>query len=68
MDDNSWNSWSKHVLKELERLSESYQDMQKELQKVSLEISLLKFKNTFWGAIGGAIPVALYFLFEYSTK
>jgi|TARA_R110000787_G_scaffold183444_1_gene295384 chromosome segregation ATPase len=36
---NGWNEWSKHVLKELERLTQSSEAMQKELQEFKVDIT-----------------------------
>lgn len=59
MPPDGWNEWSKHVLKELERLSKAYTDSAKELGKIRVEIAVLKVKAGIWGLLGGAIPVGV---------
>jgi len=54
---NGWNTWSKYVLKELERLNVCYGELKKEVVQTNIEIAKLKVKAGFWGAVGGAIPV-----------
>jgi len=57
--ENDWNEWSKYVLKELERLGNSYEKLDARMDKMSNEITSLKVKSGVWGLIGGAIPVAI---------
>jgi septation ring formation regulator EzrA len=39
---NGWNEWSKHVLKELERLNENYEGLRGEIGKIQQNITELK--------------------------
>ena len=64
MVDNGWNEWSKHVLKELERLNDCYVKLDNGIQKVREDIVGLKIKSGIWGIIGGAIPVAVLVLMK----
>jgi len=66
-EQNDWNVWSHHVLKELERLNESIIHLDKELREISVEIMALRVKSGMWGIIGGALPAVialLYFLWS----
>jgi len=56
---DTWNEWSRHVLKELERLNASTGDIYEKVNQVRIEIAMLKVKAGIWGAIGGAIPVVV---------
>ena len=56
---DGWQSWSNHVLLELERLSTAYESMGKDITKITVEIAMLKVKSGVWGAAGAAIPVAI---------
>ncbi len=56
---NGWMQWSKHVLKELERLDSRHEEMNAELMKIRIEIAKLQVKAGVWGLVGGAIPVAV---------
>ena len=53
---NGWNQWSKHVLKELERLNEVMERLEAKLNEVEKDLVMLKVKSGVWGLIGGAIP------------
>lgn len=50
-DKNSWEVWSKHILKELERLNANYETMSKELTEVKEEIASLKNQQTTIGEL-----------------
>lgn len=77
--ENGWNEWSKFVLKELERQSDCIDevnksiarlthDMNKRFEEVNIEIATLKVKAGLWGALGGAIPVALGLLIMFIKR
>lgn len=61
--DNGWNEWSKHVLAELERLNGCYDTISDSVNKIHVEIAMLKVKSGIWGAIGGFIPVCILLIF-----
>lgn len=65
---NGWNEWSRHVLAELERLNGCYSEIDKALQKIHVEIAMLKVKSGMWGAIGGSIPVIVALIFWYLSN
>lgn len=68
MADNGWNEWSKHVLAELERLNECYNGVNSQLQKIHVEIAMLKVKSGMWGAIGGCIPLLIMVIMYLASK
>jgi len=39
---NGWNEWSKHIIRELERLNESSEKLREGIQDSNLEITKLK--------------------------
>ena len=55
-DKNGWSEWGKYVLKELERLNDCYEEQQKIMQQIQVEIAMLKVKSSVWGGIAGLIP------------
>ena len=57
--ENGWKEWSKYVLKELERLNTCYASIDKKQQQIGIDVAMLKVKAGAWGALGGAIPVAI---------
>jgi len=54
---DDWNSWSKYVLMELERLNKCYKGLDKKVDDIRMDIVALKVKAGLWGALGGALPV-----------
>lgn len=59
---NGWKLWSKHVLIELERLNKKCENIESKLNRMSLDIAMLKIKAGIWGAVAGAVPVAIALL------
>jgi archaellum component FlaC len=39
---NGWNEWSRHVLKELERLNDNYEDIKTEISDIKEDIGKVK--------------------------
>ena len=70
--EDSWAVWSKYVLKELERLNEKIEQMVEKIIEINNAVSSLKaelrFKTGVWGALGGAIPVAVFLIFWFITN
>jgi hypothetical protein len=66
--EGSWENWSRHVLKELERLAESQKDHVDGLVGIREEIATLKAKASIWGAIAGLIPSIILFLIDKFHK
>jgi len=62
--DNTWNEWSKYVLKELERLNDNYENVNKNVSEIKVEIGQLQVKAGFWGAIGGGIPLIILIIMK----
>ena len=69
-DQDTWNSWSKHVIEELKRLSSGIRnldhdlndqklEMLRSIERLRSEIRLLKFQATIWGAFGGFVISAV---------
>ena len=65
-DGTEWKQWSQYVLKGLERLSDSYDGLRRDMENIRVDIARLNVKSGFWGAIGACIPVGIgllvYFL------
>lgn len=60
---NGWHEWGRHVLKELERLNECYENQQKAAQATQVEIAMLKVKAGVWGLLAGAIPATIALIY-----
>jgi len=69
---NGWHEWSKHVLKELERLNDSYEKIEDKLNNLCLNYasfkSEMKVKSSMWGAVGGIIPIVVLIVVYLITK
>jgi hypothetical protein len=69
MADNGWNEWSRHVLAELERLSDAIESLDKSFNEANLinvkDITELKVKAAILGACAGAVPGILLALIMY---
>ncbi len=65
---NSWAEWSKYVLKELERNNNDHESMSDKLDKIAVEIAMLKVKSGLWGTIGGLVSAAVFLLISYAKK
>ena len=61
-NNDDWESWSKYVLKEVERLNDCYDGLSKEIVKIGKDIVGLKVKSGMWGVIGGMIPICVALL------
>jgi len=59
---NGWTKWSEHVLYQIESLNGCVYELREKLSSADIEIARLKDKAKIWGAIGGAIPVAVAIL------
>ena len=58
-NNNSWHEWSRFVLEELKRLNKVYNELDKKVDKITVEIATLNVKAGVWGALAGAIPVVI---------
>ncbi len=67
-DPNGWNEWSKHVLKELERLNDCYEMLDKRVNKIHTGLAILNVKAVIWGAIAGLIPGSIVAIVWYLNK
>jgi hypothetical protein len=56
------------VLKELERLNNGMESMNKELTNIRVEIAMLKVKSGMWGAVGACIPIAIMLAIYFFTR
>ena len=61
---NGWGEWSKHVLKELERLNGEIRGLNDACKKIQIDIAMLQVKSGLWGALGALIPIILFMIFK----
>lgn len=67
-EDNGWSEWRRHVLNELGRLEDHHRFMNQQLQKILIEVAMLKVKSGVWGLMGGLIPVVVAAMVAYLAK
>lgn len=65
---NGWTTYQKLVLAELERHGEKLEKLEAHLNRVEIEIAMLKVKSGAWGLMGGAVPVVIMLLVEFLKK
>ena len=65
---DGWDEWSRFVLKELERLNENTERLQRDIAKVHIEVAGLKVKASTWGGLAGLITVLAALLLQALTK
>jgi len=66
-DSDGWHEWRIYIRKELERLGDCYEHLQRDVTEIMAEIATLKVKSTVWGAFAGllvAIAAALFGLLK----
>jgi len=66
-DNDGWHEWSRYIRKELARLGDCYEALQRDVSEIRTEIATLKVKSTVWGAFAGllvAIAAALFGLLK----
>jgi len=61
MAENGW--FEKHVLLELERLTKSVDGMNKDVNKIKVELAK---RAGLWGLIGGIVPSVIVYLLNRS--
>ena len=64
--DGGWARWCEFVLSELERLGEGNTDQQKQINDAGIEFAKfaaeMRVKAGIWGAMAGAIPAIVIFI------
>jgi len=65
---DGWNEWGRHVLKEMERLSDLVSRQGECLTQIKTDIAALKVRSSVWGAVGGALAAAAIVLWQLLAK
>ena len=65
---DGWNEWSRHVLKELERLNTCYEQLLEQQGQIRIAIAMLKVKSGIWGFAAGLLPSLAIFVWWLATK
>ena len=60
---NGWGSWSKHVLKELERLDSVTEQIRSDVVHIKENVSALKVRAGMIGLIAASIPSAIAIIY-----
>ena len=66
---NGWGEWKNAVLQEQSRQSKAILDLTKTMQEFilaqSIEVTKIKLKAGFYGALAGAIPATVAIILNY---
>lgn len=69
MDENeSWNTWRKHVLAEIKRVNGNAEKIQDGVHSLKVEIAKLQVKSGVWGLVGGMVPVVVLIAMQKFTQ
>ena len=60
---NGWSEYQRLVLSELKRLDVDIGELGSKLDRVRIDLAMVKVKVGLWGMIGGCIPAAIAFLY-----
>lgn len=77
--ENGWGEWSKHVLSELKRMNDQYeqlviamnndkQALDKELREIYVQLAVLQVKAGIWGVAGGLLGAVLLLAMQIYSK
>lgn len=56
---NGWSQWSKYILKELERQGKCINSIKTDINKIRVEIAMIKVKSSLFGILAGAVPAII---------
>lgn len=62
---SGWGEWSKHVLKELERLNKEINKLNKRVSDLEVEVAKLQVKASIWGGVTGFITTLIALVLQY---
>jgi hypothetical protein len=62
-ESNGWSEYQKLVLSELKRLDNDITDLGNKVDRVRIDLAMVKVKVGLWGMVGGTIPAAIAFLY-----
>lgn len=66
-DGNGWDQWKKLVLSELKDLKSGQAEFRDDVQSLRVDMAVLKTKAGVWGALAGAVPVAIGLMLHWLT-
>lgn len=68
LNGNGWDRWSKHIIAELDRLNTCYEKLDDKIDKLTVEVAMLKVKAGMWGGVTGlVVAVATFIVHEFAT-
>lgn len=54
-----WSEWQRYVLAELKQLRRDYKALDEKLDRITVEMAVLKTKGTMFGALAGIVASAI---------
>lgn len=61
--DNGWSEYQKLVLSELKRLDEGIGELSDKVERLRIDVAMIKVKVGLWGMIGGTIPAGIALIY-----
>ena len=68
MNEISFAEYGRYILKELERLNQNFIELDTKMQKIHVDLVMLKTKASVWGGIAGIVPSVIMFIVQQYTK
>lgn len=62
---DGWGEWSKHVLKELERLNRELNKLHKRVSALEVEVAKLQVKASIWGGVAGFVTTIIALIIQF---
>ncbi len=63
-----WLSWRRYVVQALVDVRSEQRNTQETINKLRVELAVLKVKSGLWGSLAGVIAAAAVILFDYLLK
>ena len=59
-EDNGWDEWKRHVLKELERQGAKLGEISETITKLEVGVATMRVKASWLGLVAGGLGAALF--------
>lgn len=57
---NEWGEWSRQMFYEVKEIRDDQKLLTDKVNKLLVEIAVLKVKSSLWGTLGGALAVLIW--------
>jgi len=63
-----WQAWRRYVIEALSDIREEQKETQKSINKLAVELAVLKVKAGFWGSVAGVVVAAGALLIDHFAR